>query len=660
MRARSLRPYRETEWHFKRQLVLHHLSNETPYVGSRSPRPWSVSVEAIDWDLEVFKLLGEKSDSRLTMEHAAYVVIGLLAAGLRFFQLGLRPLSEAEAGQALAAFRFTEGAVQSAPAGTIPALFTGNVAGFALLEAGDATARWLPALVGLILVLLPYGLRHRLGRGGALMASLLLTISPSMVYCSRNLDGAILVAACGLALAVGLISYVDTRQSGYLYLAVASLGLGLTAGPGTLTLLLIFLAFALLLYLGEQLSGGETGWSALQVAWGAVRGEEGLLAKMGAVLAVAFGLVATTFVLHPAGVGHAADLIGAWAWGFLPEQGGQPFIYPLLLLLRYESLILISSVVEIGCWIVKRRTAQQRELQFGSALSHTALLIFWAVVGLAIVLVAGHRPAGNVLMVIVPLALLAGQGVERAWHWIGRRVAWGEVGIVVALGLGIGVFFYLWIVTYSQTSQGATVGAAGITLYASQAYLILASVAIALWIGLGVVAWLLRGPGLALGGGWLALLIALGLLGFKAMWGVNLVHASDPHELMIMQTTAPDVRLLVERLESLSLDKAGDAHSLSFTVDAATGPVVAWYLREFKGQMVVDGFLTSPQTAAAVTLAAPDLPIGETYRGQGFPLRAHWMPWGVWRQKLVRWLLFTDGALPVVDQEVVLWIESES
>lgn len=617
-------------------------------------------MEAIDWDLELADLLEEESVSRLTMERVAYVAIGLLAAGLRFFQLGLRPLSEAEAVQALAAFRFTQGTAQTAPAGTVPALFTGNVAGFTLLGAGDATARWLPALVGLILALLPYGLRDRLGRGGALAASLLLAISPSAVYFSRNLDGAILVAACGLSMAVGLIGYLDTRRSGYLYMAVASVGLGLVAGSGMLTLLVLFVAFALLLYLGERLLDSKTGWSALQAAWGTVRGEEGLLAKAGAVLAVTFGLVATAFVLHPAGVGHAADLIGAWGQGFLPEQGGQPLIYPLLLLLRYEPLILVLGVMEMGRWAVKRRTGQQRETQFGSAFPHTAFLIFWAVVGLLIVLVAGHRPAGNVLLVVVPLALLAGQGIERTWRWIGRRASWDKVGMVATLALGIGVFFYLWIVTYSQTSKSATVGTAGITLYASQAYLILASVAIAMWIGLGVVAWLLRGPGLALGGGWLALLIVLGLFGFKAMWGVNFAHASDPRELMIVQTTVPDVRLLVERLEALSMDEAGDAHTLSFTVDAATGPVVAWYLREFDGQTVVEGLSTPPETVAAVTLSAQDLPIGETYRGQGFPLRAHWLPWGLWGQELVRWLLFADSTLPVVDREVVLWVESES
>src|SRR6185437_1172258 len=51
----------------------------------------------------------------------------------------------------------------------------------------DATARIVPALFGLGIVALPVGLRRELGRFGALLAALLLAISPSFVYFSRFL-----------------------------------------------------------------------------------------------------------------------------------------------------------------------------------------------------------------------------------------------------------------------------------------------------------------------------------------------------------------------------------------------------------------------------------------------------------------------------------------
>ena len=613
-------------------------------------------MEEIDWNADWTEPAVEVSG--VTVERVAYLAVGLLAAWLRFCQLGLRPLSEAEAVQALAAFRFTRGDLLT-PAGTVPALFTGNLLGFTLTGAGDVVARWLPALAGVLLVLLPYGLRHRLGRGGALAASILLAISPSLVYSSRTLDSAILVSAFSLALLVGLINYVDTNRPVYLYLGAVAAGLGLTAGPGFYSLLLSTVLFALLLYAVERLADRPTGWSALHEAWAALRAEKGLLAKTGAVLAGTFGLVATAFVLNPAGVGHAADLIGAWIQGFLPEPGGQPFVYPLLLLVCYEPLILLLGLVEAGRWALHRRTGAQEPGSLGASFPLTAFLVFWALLALLIVLLAGHRSASGILLVVVPLALLAGQGIERAWRWIGRRALWFQAGMVSLIALGVVAFLYLQVAAFGLSSPTSTVSVAGVTLYASSTYLLVALIALVLLVGLAAVAWIWRGPALLLAAGWITVVVGLGLFGFKAMWGVNFSHATDPRELMIGQTTLPDVHLFAERLQALSMQSSGDAHTLSFTLDAATGPVVAWYLRDFQNKTVVEGLSTPPQTVAAVTLAAQDLPIGETFRGQGFPLRAHWQPWGLWGQPLIRWLLFTEASQPTVDQEVVLWVASE-
>jgi uncharacterized protein (TIGR03663 family) len=601
-----------------------------------------------------------RKTSVLTVERAAYALVALLAAGLRFFQLGLRPLNEAEAVQALAAFRFTHGAASATPAGTVPALFTGNVIGFSLLGANDVTARLLPALAGMALALLPYWLRHRLGRGGALVASLLLALSPSALYFSRSLDGAILVATSGLALAVGLITYLDTRRPGYLYLAAAALGLGLCAGPAIFTLLLVFIGFGALLFLGERLLDRETGWSSLMVAWWAAKDEAGLFSRLAAVLLATLGLVAMTLVLHPGGIGDAADLLSAWARGFLPETGGNPAIYPSLLLLRYEPFVLLFGLIEmIRAAVASRRGSQAGAQMPGSSFPHTAFLAFWALVAFVVVSLAGQRPAGNVLLVLVPLALLAGQGVERAWGWLNRSALWPEAAIVAGAALGILVFLYLQVAAYGLADSAATISFAGMTIYTSATYLLLAGIAMMLLVGLGIAAWAWRGTTLLAKGSWLTAVVVLGLFGFKSMWSLNFAHAADPRELMIAQTTAPDVRELVDQLELLSLNQSGDRYTLPITVDEATGPVVAWYLRRFEHAEVVDGLSTPPDTTAAVTLVMQDPPIGETFRGRSFPLHRRWAPWGLGGQGLVRWLLFDGGSLPTVDQEVVLWVTSQ-
>jgi len=646
---------------------------------------------------------------RVTVEGAAWAAVGLLAAVLRLYQLGLRPLDEGEAAQALAAFRFVRGDAPMAAA-TSPALFTGNVLGFSLLGASDITARWLPALVGVALVLLPLGLRHRLGRRGALAAALLLAVSPTAVYFSRTLDGAILAATCSLALAVGLIRALDSGEPRALYLAAGALGVGLCTGPAFWTFLLILASFVLsalatgrppqrkrgspptggsggysaggLMPLQRELKRG-TGWPRLVAAWRGAEKIGGRAGTAGAVAAATFGLVATTMVLHPAGVGDAADLIGAWVTGFFPELGGQPMLYPAVLLLRYEPLILLLGLVETGraVWGKKPRKGEtlaqpvlacsggqaraalaeagQGENQARASFPHTAFLAFWALAGTVLVLVAGHRPAGNILLVVVPWTLLAGQGMERTWRWVGRHSPWREAGAVGGVALGLAAFLYLQVGAYSLTDPASKLAVAGLTLPNGVVYVLLAGLALALLVGLGAVTWVWRGAEAMVAGGWLAVVVALGLFGVKAMWGLNVARAWDPRELMIGVATAPDVRAFVAEMEALSEEEAGDAHTLVVTVDAATGPVVSWYLREFEQQKVVEGLLAPPDTVAAVTLARQDLPIGETFRGQGFPLRTFWLPWGMDARQTVRWLLFEGGSLPTVDQEVVVWVAGQ-
>ncbi len=615
-------------------------------------------MEVINTDIG-FAEQRRESAPWLTVERMGYIVVGLLAAALRFAQLGLRPLNVTEAVQALAALRFTEGALGATPSGTVPGLFTGNVLAFTLFGGGDLVARWLPAVAGVILVLLPYGLRHRLGRGGALAASFLLAVSPTAVYSSRALDSAMMFAACGLGIVVGLVAFIDTRRPGPLYLAAAALGFGLTIGSGIYTILVILIAFALLLYLSFQVRKHGPGWSAVLAAWAALRDEKGLAAKAGGVLAGTFVLAAMTFVLHPSGVGHVADLLAEWAKSFLPEPGGQPLIYPLLLLLRYEALVLILGLVEIGRWLASKRSGPEEQGEAAPSFPHTGFLIFWTVAATLVIVISGHRPAGNVLLVVVPLALLAGQGVERAWCWVRRSGLWAEAIGFAVIALGISIFVYLQIAAYVRYSSTDTVELAGFTVAASATYLILLVVGLLLLVSMGVVAWIWRGKSLLLGGGWLAALLLLVLWCIKAMWGPGFAHSTDARELMIMQTTAPDVRRFAERVEALSMDKLGDATTLPITVDAATGPVVEWYLRGLEKQVVVANLSTPPDTVAAVSLAAHDLPIGETFRGQGFPLQTHWLPWGQWGKDLLRWLLFADAKEPVVDQEVVLWVASE-
>jgi hypothetical protein len=383
------------------------------------------------------------------------------------------------------------------------------------------------------------------------------------------------------------------------------------------------------------------------------------LTRSGVALVAAFVLAATTLVLQPAGIGHAADLVTDWARSFLPEPGSQPFFYPLALLLRYELLILVLGLFEASWAVFKRRADPSWMVMPVSAFPHSAFLAFWAVAAALVISLSGHRPAGNVLLVLVPLALLAGQGIERAWRWVTERNLWSKAILFTAVALGLMVFFYLQVAFYSQASATNAVKIADMTLYTSSTHLILALVALLLLVALAIATWLWLGPKSMLAGGWLAIVLAMGLLGCKAMSELNFRRVGDPRELMVLQATAPELRDMATQLEKLSMDESGDPHTLPITRDEAAGPVVAWYLRAFVNQTVVESLSDPPDTMAAVGLATENPPIGETYSGQGYPLRSKWQPRGLRGQSLVKWLLFNAGQEPTIDQTVVLWVTGQ-
>ncbi|HNS51014.1 MAG TPA: hypothetical protein PKO09_07510 [Anaerolineae bacterium] len=587
-----------------------------------------------------------------TVEGAAYILLALLAVGLRWTQLGLQPLGQGEAAQALAAYRFLHGE-QAVPEGTVPLLFTANAAGFTLAGASTAAARWLPALAGLALALLPYGLRGRLGHGGALVASLLLAISPSAVYQSRLLDGAVVVAACGLAIVVGLVHLTGTQRPGGLYLAAGTLGLGLCAGAGTWTLLLVLLLFGLVPAAAGAASSGAQhrfGWPALRGAISLLQREKRWAGRAATIFLAVLGLVATAYALRPENAGLVANLLGAWAQGFAPEASGRSFAYPLWLLLRYEPLVLVLGLAGAAD-VLHRREA----LRPGFPLE--ALAIFWALAA-AVLAIAGRRTPGDVLLVVVPLALLGGRALERAWKWARQRVRWADAFLVAGALVALSVFVYLQLSAYSLTGA-ETVSVVGRALPASTGYLLLALLALVLVVGVAASASALRGPEVLAAGGCLALLLVLGWWGLRSAWGLSHLHSGDPRELMVGQTVAPDVQKLVAQVEMLSLNKTGDPHALAPAVDEDLGPAIEWALRDFK-QGPLHAAIEPPLVALTESQEQDGGPgfEGASYQGAVFPYQVSWRPHGLSGQALVSWLLYGAGSQPVRDRSITLWVRT--
>jgi len=92
--------------------------------------------------------------SLLTVERSLYLAFFALALALRLYQLNAHPLTDAEAREALLAYRLIRGTVDSSAAlPHSPAYFFFTYFSFLLFDASNATARLAPALFGAMILL---------------------------------------------------------------------------------------------------------------------------------------------------------------------------------------------------------------------------------------------------------------------------------------------------------------------------------------------------------------------------------------------------------------------------------------------------------------------------------------------------------------------------
>ncbi len=582
--------------------------------------------------------------SWLTVERAAYIGLALLALALRLANLGLHPLSDSEAAQALVAWRAYQGQPVG-EAGYSPLIVTLNLMGFLLLGGSEFVARLGPALLGLALVLLPYGLRRYLGRTGALAASALFAISPTALHFSRAVNGDIGAAVGGLVLVMGLFHWLDregdSQSSGvtWLYVAAAGLVLVLTASPSSYSILALLLGFlALAAAVGDKgyATSAREGLVTLRtrlVGWG----------NFGLVLAIGLLAVATSLLLNLEGLAAAADLLTSWVLGFAPAMAGQG-IYPAVFLLSlYEPLILLAGLFGLSVGLLRRRLFD-------------LFLGWWAFGGIALDLLRSGRTEGEVLVPLVPLTLLAGLALGMLWDSLQKDGSWQREGIIAVTGLVISGYAYIELMEYTR-SGGMTfllpVSALGL--------FVLLVILFRVWYD---------GPS-ALRGGALVAVTALAVFSVATGWRLNYGPLADPRQPLIHTPAAEGLPDLVATLKQLSSWRAGDPYLLDVIADRRVGPAVEWQLRRFKNVTWVDSLDQWPPTVPAgdssastdfeaiLTPADTTLKLDEGYAGQDFAIRAFWSPAGLHGQSLIRWIVLRTTTTPVNYEKAVLWVKQD-
>ncbi|PWH19993.1 MAG: hypothetical protein DDG58_04010 [Ardenticatenia bacterium] len=578
------------------------------------------------------------------VELLLWAALALLAFITRLAGLGLRPLSDAEAAQALVSWRLYQGLTVTHDAPYSPLLATANLVTFALWGATEFTARLVPALSGALVVLAPLALRRYLGRAGAIGAGLLMCLSPAALYLSRSVDGDILALTGAALLFIGIAQLqngASARHSSGAIAAVAGLAVMVTAAPLVYSMVALLLTFGAALWLAQR-GTHRPRWGELITAL-----RFGIQAQRGRLVAIliATSAAASGLFLNRGGLAMMVDQIEVWARGFVPAAGVTALdsyagssVYPALWLLGlYEPLTLLAALFGLGIALGRRRPLD-------------LLLVWWFCGGVLLDALRPGRSTGEVLLTLWPATLLAGLVLEKLAEMIRQQGDWKREGIVVAACWTVFAFGYtvftIYTNNYSAIWQPLT--------------------AFGMLIVLLLVFWQWHGAASTLRGAVLAAVTALALLHVAVSVRLNYTPLADASQPLVRASAGEGLRDLVAVLQFVSAEKVNDPYLVEILASRNLGPAVEWQLRAFPNvrwvrkveQLPVERGLmdTASRFPEVVLTPGGTLLTDEPYAGQDFVVRSSRQPASMTASAFIRWYLLREPQPQQLDK-VVLWVK---
>lgn len=191
----------------------------------------------------------------LNWEVATYLVILLLALFTRFFILDQRVMSHDESLHTRFAYNlYNEGNFTHTPLMHGPVLFHATALSYFLFGDSDFSGRIYSAVLGVLMVMFPMLLRRWLGKWGAVLAALMILISPLLLYYNRYIRHDTPSIFFALVMVYCILQYLNgsarfRRRAYWLYIFAAAMILNLGSKETAFIYIAIFGSFLCIYFL---------------------------------------------------------------------------------------------------------------------------------------------------------------------------------------------------------------------------------------------------------------------------------------------------------------------------------------------------------------------------------------------------------------------------
>jgi hypothetical protein len=522
------------------------------------------------------------------------------AASLRLVGLERLELGVDEAERALDAALVSGGSVPETWTGDLAQALTSYL--FSALGESEWVTRLAPALAGALLPVVLFAARPYLGRLAGLAAAAMLAFSPLFVLFSRSALPFSVGSLVAVVMALSLLGYLRNPRSWLIFplsLSVVLAPLTDAVAVTALAALVVWLVVEAVLLDNPRLREAWQAFRSSPLQWGS--------ALLIAAAAVQLGLTHFGTSLDRTGMPGLA----LWSQMFEMPRDSRAPEYHLALLAGYEAPLLLVGAAAFAGYVlsVGRRGLRSRA-------PSRRLALVWTAVAAATLALTTQREAGQLLALLLPLAVLAGCGIEDATtglDWSVLRRWWPAAVGSLLLFCWAGLLMSQWAAGNSGPLERfllvLTLGTAG--------FLVVFPVLVFRHNGLAAAAPVLAAAGLAF-----------------ALHSSFAVAVSAGAEFATGARIAPRAQELRVTLERLAEERGG-----TVVIDRRLLPALGWVLRD--SEVVFGG----PVGGATLVLAPPNEG-PERFVGLGdvWTLAEGWYPDGILRlRQMWRWFMYREA-----------------
>jgi hypothetical protein len=568
--------------------------------------------------------------SRITLEHVFYGLILVVGAVTRFYNLGHIPLSPEEALQSLSVWTAWQAGADSAQI-ISPAFFTLTTPLTQLFGYSDSIMRLIPTIFGIALVLVPWWLRSFTGRLGALIAALLIAVSPLFVITSRTANGSSIALFAGLLLVAGWLNFQNSNNSRWFYVMSFALGLGLTSGTLFYSILFTFT----LALIGERILGPALFKNALGNRRANYRPDSKTLRNAALIFAATLLLIGTGFLLRLSGIGATARILSDWLVAFLSPASLQDWLRPVSAFLRYELLVVIlgGSAVIWATWRGK---------------AFPMLLVYWFMTALLLMFIQ-RGIMENTLVLSLAGVLLIAAFVDSV-----LSVKTGIMKWLLALTITfVGIVIYINLGRYSRLLASDI----PVDIRTRTYHLLLIAIVTSVVLLILAILWSSEKrasiQGLVLG----LLILLIGFSWSTALWLAK-DAANDTREPWVLNATDGDIRLLAATIQQASSQVIGSDVDLDL-VSTIDHPSLAWYLRDMR-DLELGGSLSSTVTASGIlTEVDRETQLANDYTGIDLAFSRPESNYTIDSSQFLNRWLFHENLTPINEERLIFWLRSD-